>query len=211
MTDRGSALRREPPEMTLEGRRFVDPPWESPLDGERALADIPASATISGMFFSYLVGAAKAQNVVLPSARERYLAFNFYPVVDLARLILEAAPHLSPGKPLRHALRTLGRRAPDAFLSSTLGKVTLGSTQGVHDAIAAIAHAYEVNLKPSRVAVIDKGPAWAVVRIEKVYYFLDSHHVGTFEGIYRFASIEGIVKIASKTTSAADLLMTWNG
>jgi uncharacterized protein (TIGR02265 family) len=196
--------------MSEEGRPFVDPPWEAPLVAEEVLAQIPADAKISGMFFTYLIAAAKAQNFVLPSARDRYLSFNFYPVADLARIVLEAVPLLFPGRPLRHALRTLGRRSPDAFLSSTLGKVTLGSTEGVHAALAAITNAYELNLRPSKVSVLDSGPDWAVVRVDKVFYFLDSHHVGTFEGILKFTGVNGSVRIASRSASSADLLLTWD-
>src|ERR1700722_1863867 len=210
MLDRGPGATREPPTISDEGRPFVDPPWEAPLDVERALAIIPADAQISGMFFSYLVAAAKAQGFVLSLARERYLSFKFYPVADLARLVLGAVPLLFPGRPLRAALRTLGKRSPNAFLSSTLGKVTLGSTEGVHAALAAIANAYELNLRPSRVTILDKGPRWAVVRLEKVCYFLDSHHVGTFEGIFRFAGVNGTARIASRGPASADLLLTWD-
>jgi uncharacterized protein (TIGR02265 family) len=196
--------------LSQEGRPFLDPPWDTPLDADRALAIIPPDAKISGMFFTYLVAAAKAQNVVLPSARDRYLQFNFYPVIDLARLVLEAVPLLFPGRPLRHALRTLGRRAPDAFLSSTLGKVTLGSTEGVHAAVTAICNAYELNLRPSRVAVLDSGPRWVTVRLEKVCYFLDSHHVATFEGVLRFTEVHGTVRMANRGPASADLLLTWD-
>jgi uncharacterized protein (TIGR02265 family) len=210
MRDRGSAGTRPPPLASDEGRPFVDPPWEAPLDVERALAIIPADAKISGMFFAYLAGAARARSITLTSARDRYLPFNFYPVTDLARLVLEAAPLLFPGRSLRHALRALGRYAPDAFLSSTLGKVTLGTTEGVPSAVAAIANAYELNLRPSRVAVLDASPSWTVVRMEKVFYFLDSHHVGTFEGILRFAGVSGSVRVASRGPASADLLLTWD-
>jgi uncharacterized protein (TIGR02265 family) len=208
MRDRVPA--REPPATSDEGRPFADPPWDSPFDPEKALAIIPADAKISGMFFSYLVAAAKAQGHVLPSARERYVQFTFYPVAELARLVLEAVPLLFPGRPMRPSLRTLGRHAPDAFLSSTLGKVTLGSVDDVSAAISAIANAYEVNLKPSRVTILDKGSNWVVVRIEKVYYFLDSHHVGTFEGILKFAGVNGTVKMASRGPASADLLLVWD-
>ena len=208
MSDR-SAGSRVPPSHSEDGRPFVDPPWEAPVDVDRCLAGIPADATISGMFFTYLIAAAKAMGTPLPSAGDRYLAFKFYPVSDLARLVLEAIPLLFPGRPLRQALRVLGRRAPDAFLSSTLGKVTLGSALDAHASIAAIAGAYEVNLRPSRVAVLDKGPRWATVRVDKVHYFLDSHHVGTFEGVLKHAGAEGAVRIASRSPSSADLLLEW--
>ncbi|HTB72045.1 MAG TPA: DUF2378 family protein [Polyangiaceae bacterium] len=188
----------------------MEPPWEAPLDAERALASIPADAKISGMFFVALLAGAKTRNVVLPSARERYVPFNFYPVADLGRLLFEAAQRFYAGRPLRQALRALGRAAPGAFLSSTLGRVTLGSTEGVHAAVAAMANAYDLNLRPSRVSTLDSGPDWAVVRLDKVFYFVDSHHVGSFEGILRFAGVTGTVRIASRGSASADLLLAWD-
>jgi uncharacterized protein (TIGR02265 family) len=210
MGDRGPTSTSEPPRMSEEGRPFVEPPWAAPLDVERHIAAISADATISGMFFAAVLAGAKARNVVLPTTRERYVAFNFYPVTDLARLLVEAAQRFYPDRPLRGALRSLGKAAPEAFLSSTLGKVTLGSTEGVHGAIAAMANAYELNLRPSRVAMTARGPHWATVRLEKVPYFLDSHHVGSFEGTLRYAQATGTVRLASRSQSSADLLLTWS-
>jgi hypothetical protein len=37
---------------------FVEPPWDEPLDAERVIAAIPASATIAGMFFAAAAPAA---------------------------------------------------------------------------------------------------------------------------------------------------------
>jgi hypothetical protein len=87
--------------------------------------------------------------------------------------------------------------------------VTLGSTEGAHAAIAAMANAYELNLRPSRVSMADRGPTWAIVRLDKVSYFLDSHHVGTFEGVMKFAGVEGAVRIASRGAATADFLLRW--
>lgn len=177
---------------------------------ERALSTIPADAKISGMFFVALVTGAKTRGLALPSSRERYVPFNFYPVTELARLLIEAAERFYPERTLRHALRTLGRSAPDAFLSSTLGKVTLGSTAGVHAAVAAMANAYELNLRPSRVSTLESGADWVVIRLDKVVYFVDSHHVGTFEGTLRFAGVKGSVQLASRGNASADFLVTWD-
>jgi uncharacterized protein (TIGR02265 family) len=211
MRDREAGSARERPRVSDEGRPFVDPPWDAPLEVERVLAIIPADAKISGMFFVALVAGAKARSQTLPSARERYVPFNFYPVAELARLLVEASERFYPGRSLRHALRTLGRSAPEAFLASTLGKVTLGSTEGVHAAVAAMGNAYELNLRPSRVSTTDSGANWAVVRLDKVLYFLDSHHVGSFEGVLRFAKVTGTVQLASRSPGSADFLLTWEG
>ena len=189
---------------------FVDPPWDAPLDRERVVAAIPVDAKISGMFFVALVAGARTRGVALPSARERYVQFNFYPLPELARLLVEAAERFYPDRTLRQALRALGKAAPGAFLASTLGKVTLGSTEGVHAAVGAMANAYELNLRPSHVTTLDSGPTWAIVRLNKVPYFLDSHHVGTFEGILKFAGVKGSVQLASRSATSADFLLAWD-
>jgi hypothetical protein len=50
----------------------------------------------------------------------------------------------------------------------------------------------------------------SVVRLEDIHYFLDSHHVGTFEGVLNFARVEGRVSIAKRSRAAADLLLEWD-
>jgi hypothetical protein len=60
------------------------------------------------------------------------------------------------------------------------------------------------------VSTLDSGPDWAVVRLDKVFYFVDSHHVGSFEGILRFAGVKGTVRIASRGSASADLLLAWD-
>jgi hypothetical protein len=109
MHDRGAGPTREPPVVSDEGRPFVDPPWDAPLDVERALSDIPSDSKISGMFFVAVVTGAKTRGIALPSARERYVQFTFYPLAEFARLLVEASERFFPERTLRHALRTLGR------------------------------------------------------------------------------------------------------
>jgi hypothetical protein len=46
--------------------------------------------------------------------------------------------------------------------------------------------------------------------LEKIVYFLDSHHVGTFEGVLRFAGVKGVVRMASFGPASADFLLTWD-
>ncbi len=210
MRDPAAGPEDQPPIASDDGRPFVDPPWSAPLDVASALSSIPRDATISGMFFSFLVAGAKAQGVTLPSARPRYTQFMFYPVLELAQLVVEAAGALFPKRTLRHGFRILGRSSPNAFLTSMLGKVTLGATEGVHPAILALANGYQLNVRPSTVSVLSSGPKWAIVRVDGVPYFLDSHHVGVLEGVLHFANAEGTVRIASRSVGSADFLMTWD-
>ncbi len=201
---------RAQPGVSGEGTPFVDPPWEAFLDAEGAIAGISVDAKITGMFFLGLVNGAKTRGVVLPSARPRYVAFTFYPVTELARLLVEAAERFYPARSLRLGLRALGAYAPSAFLASTLGKVTLGSTDGVHAAVAAMANAYELNVRPSRLSILDSGSNWSIVQLDQVQYFLDSHHVGVFEGTLRYAGAKGRAQIASRSAISADLLLSWD-
>lgn len=188
---------------------FHEPPWSAPLDVAATVAAIPEGATISGMFIAPLAQEAKRRGVTLRAARDRYVPFSFYPLREHAAVLVETCERLYPDRPLRQALRKLGRGAPKALVASTLGKVVLGSVQGVHDVVTAMAKAYPLNARPSSVTVLSSGPGRAVVRLEEIHYFLDSHHVGTFEGVLKYAGVQGRVLLAMRSPSAADLLLEW--
>jgi uncharacterized protein (TIGR02265 family) len=188
---------------------YAEPPWDAPVDVEAAIGAIPEGATISGMFLAPLLLEAKRRGVVLPSARDRYVPYTFYPLREHCRLLVETCERMLPDRSLRQGLRKLGRGAPDALVSSTLGKVVLGSAEGVEQVVSAMAKAYPLNARPSRVTVLEAGAGRAVVRLEEVHYFIDSHHVGAFEGALRFAGVTGHVLIAPRSTTSADLLLAW--
>ena len=189
--------------------RFVEPPWSSPLDAQQVISFIPHDATISGMFIAPLVlELRKAQASVAPP-RKRYVPFQFYPLREHATLLIEIAARSFADRPLRLALRKMGRAAPGAFISSTLGRVVMGSSQGVIGAVEALAKAYALNMRPGSANIIETTANSVVVRMEDVHYFLDSHHVGAFEGAMKHAGVRGKVLIDTKTRSCADLLLQW--
>jgi uncharacterized protein (TIGR02265 family) len=188
---------------------FVEPPWDAPLDAEEEIARVPEDATISGMFLAPLAIEAKRQGVTLPSARDRYVPFKFYPLREHCRLLVETCERLFGDRSLRQGLRKLGRGAPAALVASTLGKVVLASAEGVEQVVTAMARAYPLNARPSRVTVVETTSGRAIVRLEDVHYFVDSHHVGTFEGALKFAGVAGRVLIASRSKACADMLLEW--
>jgi uncharacterized protein (TIGR02265 family) len=206
----GPGQSRARPAVATDGRPYVDPPWEAPLDVEATVAGVSGDAKIAGMFFIATVAGAKARGVILPSARARYVQFAFYPVAELVRLLVEASERFYPTRTLRQGLRALGAYAPSAFIASTLGKVTLGSTDGVHAAVAAMANAYVLNVRPCRAAIVDSGATWIVVQLDQIQYFLDSHHVGVFEGTIRYAGAKGRVQMAAGSVTSAELLLSWD-
>ena len=190
-------------------RPFVEPPWEAPLDAAQVLAQVPAAASIAGMFFLALQEGAARRQVQLPFPKARYLPFSFYPVREFAPLLVQAAGLFHPTLPLRQGLRRIGRVGPAAFLSSTLGKVTLGAAEGVHAAVSAIDKTYAINTRPSRCEILEAGPRSMTLSLDDVVYFLDCHHVGVFEGTLQYAGVDGTVKIARRSDTAADLRLEW--
>ncbi|HVY27135.1 MAG TPA: DUF2378 family protein [Polyangiaceae bacterium] len=188
---------------------FVEPPWAEPLDVARTLAGIPDSARIAGMFFLALQEGAERRQATLGFPKARYLPFGFYPVREFAPLLVEAAGKFYPGLSLREGLRRIGTAGPVAFLSSTLGKVTLGASEGVHATVAAIAKTYGINTRPSRCEILHAGPRSMTLTLDDVVYFLDSHHVGVFEGTLHYAGVDGRVKIAARSETSAELLLEW--
>ena len=189
---------------------FVEPPWSAPVDVPRVLRTVPENGTVAGMFLQPIVEAARRFNVTFPFARERYLPFSFYPMREHVQLMVETAPVVLPGVPIRIALRKLGRLAPRSLLESTIGKVLLGSSTDIEMVLRAMAQTYPVHIKPSHVQLVEYKPGCALMRLEQIHFFLDSHHVGCFEGALRYAGKQhGKIRIRSYTNTAADFLLTW--
>ncbi len=189
--------------------RFVEPPWFTGLSAAHEIAAIPPQATIAGMYLIPLVEAAKKIGRPLPSARARYTAYSFYPLREHAQLLIEGAEAIYPDRPLRLALRKLGRGATGALLSSTLGKVVLSAAVGPAEAVQQLAKTYSLNLKPGHGEVLISERGRLVVELRDIYYFLDCHHVGVMEGILRYAGVDGEVRINSIGRSRAEYLLTW--
>jgi uncharacterized protein (TIGR02265 family) len=189
---------------------WSDPPWDAPLDTDAALAAIPESATMKGMFLAGLVEAAKQGGVTLPSARDRYVPFRPYPLREHAQLLLETGKKLWPDLSTRQALRKLGRGATRVVLQSIVGRVMVGSVEAPIDVLRAMAKAYPVSVEPSHLEVFEAGDNRAVVRLRDVHHFLDSHNVGVFEGALHHAGVvDGRVRVHSYSRKDADFECTW--
>ena len=188
---------------------FREPPWNAPLDIEREIECIPASAQVRGMFILPVLQEAKRAKISMQRMRDRYLPFQFYPLREHARLLADTAAAVYPKLPMRQALRKLGRGAPYAFSGSTLGRVLLQAAQGPLEVASALAKGYELTLDPGRAIVEERGPSCVDVSLEEVHYFVDSHHVGAFEGALKFANTRGHVKLHRISAAQAVLRLTW--
>lgn len=188
---------------------FIEPNWHAPIDVAKVLAAIPESATITGMFLEPTARDARQQGKPLASARERYVPFRFYPLREHVQLLVEASSAYFPQLPLRKALRKLGRAGPNAFLASTLGRVSIAAAHGTVDFIARLAKSYPINLPGTRAEVLDVDAHNAVVSLRDLLFFADCHHVGVFEGVLRYAGVHGEVKIKSHSAYDIDLWCSW--
>jgi len=190
---------------------FQSPPWDAPLDVEREIERIPVNAQIRGMFIApVLQGAKRAAGAgSAAGARDRYVPFQFYPLREHARLLVDTSALAFPKLPVRQGLRKLGRGAPDAFLASRLGRVVLQTEQGLLDIVNGLAKAYELCLNPGRASVQQIGERAIEVTLEHVHYFLDCHHVGVFEGAFKHAGMRGDVRLHRIHATGAVLRLEW--
>lgn len=189
-----------------------EPPWREPLDADAVIAAIPSSASITGVFLQAVAEMAKQRRVALPSARESYVSFRQYLLREHATLMVEAARACWPRESLREGLRHMGRGSPGALVQSMIGRVVLGSVEGPLEIIGAMTKSYALHTKPASLEVVQAEPGRAIVRATDVLYFLDSHHVGVFEGVLKYAEVEERrVRIHAWSDTEADLLLEWKG
>src|SRR5262249_29548313 len=126
------------------------------------------------------------------------------------RLLVEASHRFYPKTSLRLELRRLGMHAPRAMAGSTLGRVMFGTVSGVQEMVVAMVKAYPLNTRPAQVTIAATGPGYAIIKMQEIHHFLDSHHVGAFEGVLKYVGIEGRVLIAARGLAAADLMLEWD-
>jgi uncharacterized protein (TIGR02265 family) len=190
-------------------QHFVDPPWNEPLDAEAAVLAVPEDALVRGFMTIPMIAEAKKLGMSWQPPRARYIPFNFYPLREHVQMLVWHCTALFPDLSLREALRKLGRGAPNALLGSTVGKVTMGSAEGVRDIVTAFTKAYELSLQPCSTEIIRDGRRHIIVSLASVPYFLDCHHVGAFEGAMKRAGVRGTVAINVLSNAAAHFLLEW--
>ncbi len=193
--------------MALE--RFVEPDWGAPLDIAAYVAGIPADATIKGVFPAAVAEAAKNRGGALTNARDRYHPFSDVPLREYVPMLHECAATLFPSLPPREGLRKLGRSALDAIARSTFGRVLLTSVFDWKTSLAAVAKGASVITPGATMKVIEFEPHRAVVSMESVYTFFDSHHVGIFEKISSGANLRIRVRVDRRTAYDGKVELTW--
>lgn len=189
---------------------FVDPPWDAPLDVAAEIKRVPDGLTQKGMFLLPMVVEAKKRGLALSGARDRYVPFQDYPLREHVALLVEAARAFYPDVNVRQGLRRLGRGAYRAFMESTVGKVVWASVTDSHGALEGILKGYAIGVPGCSAKMIERRPHGAVIRLERIPYFLDSHHVGCFEGAARAIGIRARIRIRLDSSSSGEFLCEWD-
>ncbi len=162
------------------------PVWDAPLDIDRAISSCPAEARIKGVMSAALLEMVGRVGQKIPGARDRYLPFQPYPLREHMALLREAGRLLWPDDPVRVQLRRFGRGVRPTLLDQPYGRVALGKgnmtpVEVIHRLARAYRFILDLTITPH--VVESPGATTIYVELRDVWYFLDSCHVGVFEGL----------------------------
>jgi uncharacterized protein (TIGR02265 family) len=188
---------------------FVSPDWAAPLDPATYIAAMPPNARVKAMYASAMVEGAQKRGLALPSARERYVPFQDIPLREFGALLVEAAQAYFPDATLRTGLRKLGRATHEVFVRSVVGRVIFSTANDLPGALAAATKAYAISMPPSRAELRELGERRAVLALENVYNFLDSHHVGVLEGVSHACGVRVNARVRLASPFDGEIELTW--
>jgi uncharacterized protein (TIGR02265 family) len=189
---------------------FSEPPWDAPLDVDAECASIPGGATMKGMFTMPMVAEARQRGMTLTGARDRYLPFTDYPLVEHARLLIAAAGAFFPQVNVRQGLRKLGRAGARAIVETTVGRVMWTTVADVPSALELVVKAYAIAGPSTRMSLLENDPGRARLRLHGFHCFRDSNHVGNLEGILRACHARGRVAVRIEGPRVAEYLVEWS-
>ena len=193
----------------MEYDDFTSPSWDAPVDLAAHVDATPAGATIKGMFPAAVVEACETAGSRPKHAIPRYLPFGDYPMREYAALLVEAARILFPRLTLRNGLRKIGRASLPTFQSSMVGKVILGTSHDVPTALEAIVKGYRVATPTVAIEIRLLEDRRAVIHVGGITTFLDSHHVGVFEGVARSGGARAEIAVKLSSIASCDFLIEW--
>jgi uncharacterized protein (TIGR02265 family) len=193
--------------MSNETDSFVAPNFALPIDPAAQKRLVPAGATVKGM---QLQGLLDEQSRSGHSPTGRYVAFRDYPGEELIDRLVETAARCHPSLAPREGLRRVGHSAYGTLSRSTIGKVLFAVAGSVpRQFLTVAAQAYSVSGSTGAAEVLSAHDGEAVVRLTEIYSFVDSWHVGIFEGAFRAMGAPCVVRVRLRGPTSADLLLRW--
>jgi uncharacterized protein (TIGR02265 family) len=165
-----------------------DSPFEGGLDLEAAIATIPITYLVKGMFcsrFTELLGAdfqSVAPKLIAAPRAGRYVAFKDYPQADYTRLAAAAALKCFPRLGLREALRCVARDDLATFAASMIGKVVLGLAGDARTTLLRSPDAYSRVAPGAGVESMDLD-ARTVRVVFTGFRGMPEYTIGQFEGV----------------------------
>lgn len=127
------------------------------------------------------------------------------------RLQIEAIPELYPELSLREGLRRLGHLAYPVFSESFLGRVVFAKADGNPRMMARLANkGYRHAASAGKVTPLAINATHAVLHLEEVWNFVDSFHVGAFEGALHHVGYDAKVTMVSIGPAETVFNVNWS-
>jgi uncharacterized protein (TIGR02265 family) len=192
--------------LSLKG--FVEPDFSAPIDVQAQKALVPPGGTVKGMHLAALVD--RCAEAGHPYEKRDYIAFYDYPGEELLDLLVESAARCFPVSLPREGLRRLGHLAYPALARSPIGRVVFGLVgSDPTSLVKLVSKGYAISNSSGTARVLDTTDEHAVLRLEGMYSFIDSWHVGIIEGAAKTFGRDPKLLIKVRSPTAADFLVHW--
>lgn len=177
----------------------------------KALALVPVTATIKGLFLTSSVEGLGPIRARLADGSKRYVAFKDYPLVEQVRLLAEVAGLLHRDLPLREAIRRIGHRVYPAFSQALVGKA-LFATVG-RDPCAMLragSKACSMSASVGTVEIVESSEQSAMLRWTAIDNFIDCYQVGIIEGAFAVLGLKPTLRRKLDGPTPGSFELSWS-
>ena len=194
---------------TAESAEFVALDWSEPLDVDALLSATPPEATIRGMLFQFLDLAAEKAGKQQAS-KGGFIAFKNSPLREYMKAAVATAELAFPGEPLRQGLRQIGHVVYPSYAETMIGSAIFSVAGRDFFKIASLAaRAYGLTIKPGSLSVSKIDERHVEVSLRQIWDFVDSQHVGIWEGALQVCNAEGQIRVRRLSPCDADFDIQW--
>jgi uncharacterized protein (TIGR02265 family) len=161
------------------------------------------------MFLNFLID-FESEHGAARKTRKRCIPFKSYPVGEYNALVDEVAQNVLPHLTVAEARRLLGSEVYPRFTETMVGTALLAVAGHDWNRVILIApKAYEVSLEPGSVEVTLHRPGNALVRLRDVWTYVDTLHLGIFQGAMKRCGAHGTIEVEPISRCDADFLIQW--